>query len=136
MTDKTPAELIFPDIYEGIIISNLPSAEEIAQNLAIQEPATLQTRKRRARELNLSLEVYTAFLMGGIFRAVAGQKRTERNKREGKSSATRRRQYTKRDDSTTARKPKKGTGVYPTPPINPMETGYLNPSYFDKFRRR
>ncbi|EEG6635777.1 hypothetical protein G3J10_004457, partial [Salmonella enterica] len=105
MTDKTPAELIFPDIYEGIIISNLPSAEEIAQNLAMQEPATLQTRKRRARELNLSLEVYTAFLMGGIFRAVAGQKRTERNKREGKSPATRRRQYTKRDDSTTARKP-------------------------------
>ncbi|EDT2972894.1 hypothetical protein EF68_004931 [Salmonella enterica subsp. enterica] len=133
MTDE---KLTFPDVYEGIIVENLPTPEEITADINALNDYTRWQRIRRAKKLNITVEHYTALLMAGVFRKIAAQKTKERlnNPHTPRPEIKRRRRNG--EIKPEPRKKKKGTGVYPTPPINPMETGYLNPSYFDKFRRR
>lgn len=139
MTDSntTPAKLTFPDTFNGVIVESLPDEQSIKANInGLSDPARWR-RLRRAKELGLTLERYTALLMAGAFRQIAAEKtRQVKNGSRRPQAPEVRRRRRNGEVKPEPRKIKPGTGVYPTSPINPMETGYLNPSYFDKFRRR
>ncbi|EBN9042892.1 hypothetical protein C5810_005092 [Salmonella enterica subsp. enterica serovar Monschaui] len=135
--NTTPAKLTFPDVYEGVIVGELPPAADIKANIDGLGDYTRWQRIRRASELNITLDHYTALVMLGVFRQVAAKKTQERR---NSSNISRpeviRRRRINGEVKAEPRQKQPGTGIYPTPPINPMETGYLNPAYFDKFRRR
>lgn len=134
--NTTQDKLTFPDVYEGVIIGELPPPAEIKRNIDALGDYTRWQRIRRAKELNITIEYYTALLMLGVFRQIAARKAQERRNNSNIPRPEIKRRRRNGEVKPEPRKIKPGTGVYPTAPINPMETGYLNPSYFDKFRRR
>ncbi|MCS2146797.1 hypothetical protein [Scandinavium manionii] len=136
--DTTPVKLTFPDVYQGVIVGDLPSDEEISRNLAACNDYTRWQRIRRAKKLNISVEYYTALLMTGVMRHIAAEKTRlfKAGKPVDPDTPPAQRRRRNGEIKPRPRKKTEGTGVYATPPIKPIETGYLNPSYFDKFRRR
>ncbi|EGA4303988.1 hypothetical protein H5P92_004448 [Salmonella enterica] len=135
MTEKAPVKLTFPDVVKGEII-DLPTPEEIAANINNLDYYALYARKRRAEILNISLEQHTLEIMTGYSRRRAAQQAVKSKAAKRQSNAGRKPGAATDRVEYATRKPPIKTGVYPTPPINPLETGYINPSYFDKFRRR